>query len=84
LALAHSSSKPQRIVNIGDVMYDAVLYFRERAKEQISLDAFGLSHQNYALCTLHRQENTDDSKRLNNILSALRSMASPFWSRCSI
>jgi UDP-GlcNAc3NAcA epimerase len=66
---------PQRIVNIGDVMLDAVLYYRERAKEQISLDAFGLSHQNYAVCTLHRQENTDDPKRLQNILSALREIA---------
>ena len=66
---------PQRIVNIGDVMYDAVLYYRERAIQQINLDAFGLSHQNYALCTLHRQENTDDPERLNNILSALRELA---------
>ena len=66
---------PQRIANIGDVMFDAVLYYRECATEQISLDAFGLSHQNYALCTLHRQENTDDPKRLHNILSALREIA---------
>ena len=66
---------PQRIANIGDVMYDAVLFYRARAIEQISLDAFGLGHQNYALCTLHRQENTDDPKRLQSILSALRDIA---------
>ena len=66
---------PQRIVNIGDVMYDAVLHYRERAKEQISLDAFGLTHQNYTLCTLHRQENTDDPKCLHSILTALRDIA---------
>lgn len=65
---------PQRIANIGDVMFDAVLYYRERAKEQISLDALGLTHKNYALCTLHRQENTDDPKRLRNILRALRAI----------
>jgi UDP-GlcNAc3NAcA epimerase len=70
-----STNGPQRIVNIGDVMFDAVLYYRERAKDHISLDAFGLSHQNYALCTLHRQENTDAPKRLNNILAALREIA---------
>ena len=66
---------PQRIANIGDVMFDAVLYYRERAKEHVSLDAFQLSHQNYALCTLHRQENTDDPVRLDNILSAMREIA---------
>ena len=71
----NSTHVPQRIVNIGDVMFDAVLYYRERAIEQISLDAFGLSHQHYALCTLHRQENTDDPERLNGILSALREIA---------
>ena len=65
----------QRIVNTGDIMFDAVLYYRERAKEQITLDAFGLSHQNYVLCTLHRQENTDDPERLHSILSVLRSIA---------
>lgn len=71
----NSNHAPQRITNIGDVMYDAVLYYRALAKEQISLDAFGLSHQDYALCTLHRQENTDDPKRLLNILTALREIA---------
>jgi UDP-GlcNAc3NAcA epimerase len=41
----------QRIENIGDVMFDAVLYYRDRAKEQISLDSFGLKDNAYALCT---------------------------------
>lgn len=72
---ANCTRVPQRILEIGDVMYDAVLYYRERAREQISLEAFGLSHQNYVLCTLHRQENTDDPKRLHSILSALREIA---------
>jgi UDP-GlcNAc3NAcA epimerase len=72
---ANGTHAPQRIANVGDVMFDAVHYYRERAKAQISLDAFGISHQNYALCTLHRQENTDNSKRLNNILKALREIA---------
>jgi UDP-GlcNAc3NAcA epimerase len=72
---ANHAHVPQRIINIGDVMYDAVLYYRVSAQEQISLDDFGLSHQNYALCTLHRQENTDDPKRLNSILTALRDIA---------
>ena len=71
----NGTTASQRIANIGDVMFDAVLYYRDRAKEQITLDAFGLSHQHYALCTLHRQENTDDPKRLHNILSALREIA---------
>ena len=34
--------KMQFIENVGDVMFDAVLYYRERAKEQVSLATFGL------------------------------------------
>jgi UDP-GlcNAc3NAcA epimerase len=75
-AIGASSTKVlQRIANIGDVMFDAVLYYRKHAEAQVSLDAFGLTHQNYALCTLHRQENTDDPQRLSNVLSALREIA---------
>ena len=65
----------QRIDNVGDVMYDAVLHYRELARERVSLDRYGLSEQGYALCTLHRQENTDDPVRLNSILAALRQIA---------
>ena len=72
---SNGTNASQRITNIGDVMFDAVLYYRDRVKKQVSLDSFGLNHQDYALCTLHRQENTDDPKRLHNILSALREIA---------
>lgn len=72
---ANNTKVMQKISKVGDVMYDAVLYYRELAIKNVSLDDFSLSHQNYALCTLHRQENTDDPKRLNNILIALREIA---------
>ena len=62
----------QRICNVGDVMFDAVLYYRERVKAEIRLDTTGLEHKGYVLCTLHRQENTDDAIRLSSILGALR------------
>ena len=44
----------QQIVNVGDVMFDAVLYYRERALKEVNLETFGLEHQSYALCTIHR------------------------------
>ena len=69
------SQQKQHIENIGDVMYDAVLYYRDLARERVRLEDFGLQHHGYALCTLHRQENTDDPVRLNSILSALRTIA---------
>ena len=65
----------QQIVNVGDVMFDAVLYYRERALKEVNLETFGLEHHGYALCTIHRQENTDQVKRIKSILSALQSIA---------
>jgi UDP-GlcNAc3NAcA epimerase len=62
----------QRVVNVGDVMLDAVLHYRDLARKHVNLDSYGLQQQGYALCTLHRQENTDDLERLNVILAALR------------
>lgn len=62
----------QRIENVGDVMYDAVLFYKELAQESVSLESFGLRHREYALCTIHRQENTDDPENLTSIFKALR------------
>jgi len=62
----------QDILNVGDVMYDITLYYRDRTAKAISLKTWGLEEKGYALCTLHRAENTDDPRRLESIFSALR------------
>ena len=60
------------IHNIGDVMYDAVLMFKERSKEkEYMLNEIGVSKGNYILTTIHRAENTNDINRLRNIIEAL-------------
>jgi UDP-GlcNAc3NAcA epimerase len=67
--------RQQRIENVGDVMFDAVLHYRDRARAKVNLSSWGVVSKSYALCTLHRQENTDDPVRLNSILGALRAIA---------
>lgn len=58
--------------NIGDVMYDAVLMFQERAKgKENLLVELGVEKGEYILTTIHRAENTNDIKRLENIIEAL-------------
>ncbi len=49
---------------VGDVMFDAVLFYRDRA---IVPDR----GEQYALASLHRAENTDDPIRLEKILGAM-------------
>lgn len=59
------------VFNIGDVMYDAVLYNKELAnsKSQV-LAEHQLEAKNYHLITIHRAENTDDLQNMKNILEA--------------
>ena len=68
----NTKSQDQIVINVGDVMYDAILHYQEKAKSIISLDNLGIKEKEYALCTLHRAENTDDPKKLEAIFQALQ------------
>jgi UDP-GlcNAc3NAcA epimerase len=58
--------------NVGDVMFDIAVYYRERAKTgSTALAKFGLQPGAFALATCHRAENTDEPARLRGIVSAL-------------
>jgi UDP-GlcNAc3NAcA epimerase len=57
---------------VGDVMYDASLYYVQRAElASHILDSLNLKPQQYVLSTIHRAENTDSSARLTAIFKAL-------------
>ncbi len=63
---------------VGDVMYDAVLYSVEIAEKKRDdvLERISLKPKEYVLATIHRAENTDDTKRLFSIFSAFKMIAS--------
>ncbi len=67
---------PCRVVKTGDVMQDAAVYYREIAftKSKI-LRKMGLEGRSYALCTVHRPENTDDPARLLSVMEALNEIS---------
>jgi len=54
----------------GDVMQDGALFYKELAEKPAEL-----LMDNYALCTIHRAENTDDVERLTSIVEALNEVA---------
>jgi len=60
---------------VGDVMFDVVLHFREKAEQAILLEQWGVESGKYVLCTIHRAENTDDPERLFAIFSALKDIS---------
>jgi UDP-GlcNAc3NAcA epimerase len=61
-----------RVRLTGDVMYDASLYFRDRAADAgATRQRFGVADGAYVLATIHRAENTDDPRRLQTIVRGL-------------
>ena len=57
---------------VGDVMYDAALYYAQRATGRGDVLArWNLDPGDYVLATVHRAENTDDGSRLTAIFEGL-------------
>lgn len=59
-----------KVYQVGDVMQDAALYYA--AKDSVHLS--GLP-SDFVLCTVHREENTDNVYRLKQIFNALEKIA---------
>jgi UDP-GlcNAc3NAcA epimerase len=55
---------------VGDVMYDTTLFYKSKMrKPNIHIE------NDFYLCTIHRQENTDDPKVLSSLFEALSQMS---------
>ena len=61
-----------QIHQVGDVMYDAALYYSERSADRSDIvSRLQVNPDDFILCTVHRQENTDNLKNLKSIFKAL-------------
>ena len=61
-----------QIYQVGDVMYDSALYYSNLAEKKSDIiKRFDLAHKPFVVCTIHRQENTDDLNNLRSIITAL-------------
>lgn len=79
--LAHQNLRMEgisesKIHTVGDVMYDAALYYRERARKPKWVDDFGIISNDFILCTIHRAENTENYERMQGILGGLANVKS--------
>lgn len=69
--LANEGIMGEKVQQVGDVMYDAALYYRNKAQRPA-----GIQHDSgFILSTIHRAENTDNLERLSNIIGALNEVA---------
>jgi UDP-GlcNAc3NAcA epimerase len=72
--LAAEVVPPDKTFLVGDVMYDAALFYGARAQEEC-LDRLGLKKKEYVLTTVHRAENTDTPGRLRELFEGLSAVA---------
>lgn len=64
------------IVQSGDVMLDAAMYYGKKADTRPTLEKYSLHSGKYFLGTIHRAENTDRVKNLEAIVDALNELTS--------
>ncbi|MDM5315056.1 UDP-N-acetylglucosamine 2-epimerase (non-hydrolyzing) [Fictibacillus sp. b24] len=67
----HDENITNNVINVGDVMYDAVEYNRKLAADKSEiLQKHDLKSKEFLLITVHRAENTDNLENITNILKA--------------
>ena len=67
---------PSKIVRSGDIMKDAVEFYSEISQEKSTIIAdLKLKKNEFALATIHRQENTDDLEKLKSIFKGLEAIS---------
>ena len=74
----HDNGIHDNVFLVGDVMLDSIIYYRKLIeKKSKTLKDLSLTKTPYLLLTLHREANTDNKKRLKNILDAISSVPYP-------
>jgi UDP-GlcNAc3NAcA epimerase len=76
LNLQREGLAAEQILNVGDVMYDATLFY-EKISNSVNENraTVNVPQQGFYLATVHREENTDDQVRLREIMAALDELA---------
>jgi UDP-N-acetylglucosamine 2-epimerase len=77
LNLLEKEGLKERSVLSGDIMYDSVMFYKEKALRQNFQSP--IDEQEFYLATIHRQENTDDPKRLQAIFTAFSNLDKPVF-----
>jgi len=63
------------LLQVGDVMYDAALFYGKLSEGKSTIiEDLNIRGQKYTLCTIHRQENTDNAASLQSIMDALNTL----------
>ena len=72
--LRNEGVSDERIRRVGNIMIDSLLKNIERSKDSTIHQSLGLPNGNYAVLTLHRPSNVDNTASLERIILALESI----------
>lgn len=75
--LANEGIIGNKVQLVGDVMYDAAMFYKNMAFEPTWFRSLGIERGSFVLCTIHRAENTDDLTKLHDILKGLADSGLP-------
>lgn len=75
--LAAEGITGDKVKQVGDVMFDAALFYKLQAVAPSWFDQHPDLRDGYALTTIHRAENTDNPERLSRILKGLGDCGMP-------
>jgi UDP-GlcNAc3NAcA epimerase len=75
--LANEGIMGKKVQVVGDVMYDAALFYKAQARPPVDVIVANWRPGSFALCTVHRAENTDNADRIKGILTGLASAPYP-------
>ncbi|MBL4658609.1 MAG: UDP-N-acetylglucosamine 2-epimerase (non-hydrolyzing) [Flavobacteriales bacterium] len=65
-----------KLYHCGDIMYDNILHYAELAKSNSTLlEEYEIDKENFALVTIHRPNNTDESVRLTSLFEAINTIS---------
>jgi UDP-GlcNAc3NAcA epimerase len=74
--LLREGIKSESIHQVGDVMYDAVVFYQKIAEQQSDvLTRLDLVARSFILATIHRAENTNSPEKLKSIFSQLEALS---------
>lgn len=70
--LSNEGINADKVLNVGDVMFDAALFYGAKAEQQSRiLEKLGIESKQFFLATVHRAENTDAPERLKAIIQGM-------------
>lgn len=67
---------PEKVKYVGNIMIEGIESFWDKILVSRILEKLGLKPKTYVVATIHRQENTDDSHNLEDILKLLQKINS--------